>query len=140
VNLSDKIKADIFYLDPPYNERQYAPNYHLLETIAKYDSPEIRGVTGLRNYDNQKSNFCNAKSGVKELSKIAKGADCKTLILSYNTEGIMPKEEIISTLENYGKVELVEFEYPRFKSNNNGEAKNKKFIKEQLYILQKHEK
>ena len=140
VNLTDQIKADIFYLDPPYNQRQYAPNYHLLETIAKYDNPKIKGITGLRNYENQKSNFCNAKSGVKELSKIAKDADCKTLILSYNTEGIMPKKEIISTLENYGKVELVEFEYPRFKSNNNGEAKNKKFIKEQLYILQKNAK
>lgn len=140
VNLSCKIKADIFYLDPPYNQRQYAPNYHLLETIAKYDNPEIKGVTGLRNYDNQKSSFCNAINGIIELSRIAKEANCKTLILSYNTEGIMPQEKIISTLENYGKVELVEFEYLRFKSNNNGEAKNKKYIKEQLYILQKNEK
>ena len=50
VNLINKIKADIFYLDPPYNQRQYAPNYHILETIAKYDNPEIKGVSGLRNY------------------------------------------------------------------------------------------
>lgn len=140
VNLINKITADIFYLDPPYNERQYAPNYHMLETIAKYDNPEIRGVTGLRNYDNQKSNFCNPKSGILELAKIAKEAKYKTLILSYNTEGIMPREEIISTLGKYGKVELVEFDYPRFKSNSNGDTKNKKFIKEQLYILKKNEK
>lgn len=140
LNLISKIKADIFYLDPPYNERQYAPNYHILETIAKYDNPKIKGVTGLREYKNQKSNFCNAKNGIIELSQIAKEAKCKTLILSYNTEGIMPKEEIISTLEQYGKVELIEFEYLRFKSNSNGEAKHKKFIKEQLYILQKYEK
>ncbi|MEN9881034.1 MAG: hypothetical protein RLZZ308_217 [Candidatus Parcubacteria bacterium] len=137
VNLADKIKADIFYLDPPYNQRQYAPNYHLLETIAKYDNPIIKGVTGLRNYDDQKSNFCNAKTALVELSNIAKIANCKVLLLSYNTEGIMPQEKIISTLSEYGKVELVEFEYLRFKSNNNGEAKHKKFIKEQLYILQK---
>lgn len=140
LNLIVKIEADIFYLDPPYNQRQYAPNYHLLETIALYDSPVIRGITGLRNYENQKSNFCNAKSGIVELSEMAKNAKCKTLILSYNTEGIMPQEEIITTLKKYGKVELVEFEYLRFKSNSNGEAKTKKFIKEQLYILQKNEK
>jgi len=140
LNLVSKIKADIFYLDPPYNQRQYAPNYHILETIAKYDNPKIKGVTGLREYQDQKSNFCNAKTGIIELSTIAKEANCKTLILSYNTEGIMPKEEILSTLKQYGKVELVEFEYLRFKSNSNGEAKHKKFIKEQLYILQKYEK
>jgi adenine-specific DNA-methyltransferase len=137
VNLAGKIKADIFYLDPPYNERQYAPNYHILETIAKYDSPKIKGVTGMRDYSLQKSNFCNAKSAIEELSKIAKESVCKTLILSYNTEGIMVKSDIIHTLEKYGSVELVEFEYLRFKSNNNGESKTKKHIKEQLYILKK---
>ena len=30
-----KVKGDILYLDPPYNHRQYATNYHMLETIAK---------------------------------------------------------------------------------------------------------
>jgi adenine-specific DNA-methyltransferase len=140
LNLISRVEADIFYLDPPYNQRQYAPNYHLLETIARYDNPEIKGVTGLRNYENQKSNFCNAKNGITELSEIAKNAKCKFLILSYNTEGIMPQGEIISTLKKYGKVELVEFQYLRFKSNNNGEASSKKYINEQLYILQKNEK
>ena len=138
VNLIDKIKADIFYLDPPYNQRQYAPNYHLLETIAKYDNPEIKGIGGLRDYQNQKSEFCNVLSAVRELEKIARLGKFKILILSYNTEGIIPREKILSTLEKYGTVELVEFEYLRFKSNNNGESKTKKFIQEQLYILQKN--
>lgn len=137
VELLNKIETDIFYLDPPYNQRQYAPNYHLLETIAKYDNPEIKGVAGLRNYDNEKSKFCNAKTALEELNKIAEKGKFKTLILSYNNEGIMPQEKIISALHKYGKVELVEFNYTRFKSNNNGESKHKKMIKEQLYILQK---
>jgi len=51
----------------------------------------------------------------------------------------MPKSNIIFTLELFGKVELVEFKYLRFKSNSNGESKTKKFIHEQLYILQKYE-
>ena len=50
----------------------------------------------------------------------------------------MKQENIISALEKYGKVELVEFEYLRFKSNSNKTKKNKKFIQEQLYILQKY--
>lgn len=140
VNLLEQISADIFYLDPPYNQRQYAPNYHLMETIAKNDNPEIKGVSGMRNYENQKSLFCNAETGLQELNKIAENGNYKWLILSYNTEGIMPKQKIISVLEQFGKVELVEFDYLRFKSNNNGDSKHKKYIKEQLYILQKNEK
>ena len=136
INLLNKIESDIFYLDPPYNERQYAPNYHILETIAKYDSPKIKGVTGLRNYDNQKSKFCNAKTAIEELEKVAANGKYKSLIMSYNSEGIMPQKEIVDMLSNYGKVKLVEFDYLRFKSNNNGTSKHKKYIKEQLYILE----
>lgn len=136
-NLIHKIRADIYYLDPPYNQRQYAPNYHLLETIAKYDNPVIKGVAGLREYSDQKSSFCNKKTAITELSTIAKEANYKTLILSYNSEGIMPQDEIVSTLKQYGSVELVDFEYLRFKSNNNGQSKHKKHIEEQLYILTK---
>lgn len=137
INLSNEIKADIVYLDPPYNHRQYAPNYHILETIAKYDNPEIKGVAGLRDYSEQKSKFCNKITALKELKKIASNNNYKFLVLSYNSEGIMPQNEIMGILGNYGKTELVEFSYLRFKSNNNGLSKTKKFIKEQLYILKK---
>jgi adenine-specific DNA-methyltransferase len=74
------------------------------------------------------------------LKEIAEKIDYQYLMLSYNSEGIMPQEKIIKTLEAFGKVELVEFDYLRFKSNSNGESKNKKFIKEQLYLLKKNEK
>ena len=136
--LLEQVEADIFYLDPPYNQRQYAPNYHLLESISKYDNPIIKGVAGLRDYQNQKSKFCNATSAIQELKKIAQVGKFKYLIMSYNSEGIMNQKDIISILEDYGKVELVEFEYLRFKSNSNGNNNNKKYINEQLYILNKY--
>jgi len=135
MDLIDSINTDILYLDPPYNERQYAPNYHILETIAKYDNPIIHGVTGMRNYDNQKSSFCNKNTALNDLEIITKNAKYKYLLLSYNSEGIMPKEEIKSILSSFGSLELIEFQYNRFKSNNNGPNKNKKHIFEQLYIL-----
>ena len=136
MDLVSELKADIFYLDPPYNKRQYAPNYHILETIAKYDNPIIKGVTGLRDYQNQKSKFCNPQTAIQELNKVAEEGNFKSLILSYNSEGIMQKENILSVLETHGKIELVEFDYLRFKSNTNHFAN--KFIQEQLYILKKH--
>jgi len=139
VNLISEIYTDILYLDPPYNQRQYAPNYHLLETIAKYDNPIIKGVSGMRSYENQKSQFCNAENALQDLYKIAKNASYNYLVLSYNSEGIMPQEKILQIFSLVGKVELVEFDYLRFKSNNNGDSKHKKIIQEQLYILQKND-
>ncbi len=137
MNLLDKIDVDILYLDPPYNERQYAPNYHILETIAKYDEPQLRGVTGMRDYSSQKSRFCNSTTALEDLDEIAKTAKYKFLVLSYNSEGIMPSEKIIETLKQYGSVKLEQFEYARFKSNNNGLARTKKTVFEQLYILKR---
>lgn len=137
MELIDKIKCDILYLDPPYNGRQYAPNYHLLETIARYDEPEIKGISGMREYKFQKSQFCNKDSALLNLEKILKSGCFKILMLSYNTEGIMPQEEIVELMKRHGEVNLIEIDYLRFKSNNNGSSKHKKYIKEQLYLFNK---
>lgn len=139
LKLVEYVDVDILYLDPPYNERQYLPNYHLLETIAKYDYPTIKGITGMREYKDQKSSFCNKTTALKDLDKIASNANYKYLVLSYNSEGIMPQEEIIAILSKYGRVTLESFENLRFKSNNKGLSKTKKHIFEQLYILKKNE-
>ena len=125
--------VDILYLDPPYNARQYAPNYHILETIAKWDKPDIKGKTGMREYKDQKSTFCSSKAGIKSLEKILENAKFKHLILSYNDEGVMPEEEIIKLFKKHGKLEIIEQNYQRYKSNSNGEQKSK--VKEKLYYL-----
>lgn len=130
----DQVKGiDILYLDPPYNERQYAPNYHILETIAKWDKPEIKGITGMRSYENQKSEFCNLKTGIKALGEIINKGNFKHLLLSYNDDGIMPESEILKLFNKVGKSEITEQNYQRYKSNSNGEQKNG--VKEKIYYL-----
>lgn len=136
LDVLDQVKdIDILYLDPPYNERQYAPNYHILETIAKWDKPKIKGITGMRPYENQKSEFCNPKTGIKALEEILNKGNFKHLLLSYNEEGIMPKNEIVKLFNKNGKTEIVEQDYRRYKSNSNGKLKSG--VKEQIYYLKK---
>lgn len=91
----------------------------------------------MRDYESKKSSFCNAKTALQGIDYIASSAKYKYLVLSYNSEGIMGKADIMSTLSKYGTVKLEEFEYLRFKSNNNGLAKTQKHVFEQLYILKK---
>jgi len=91
----------------------------------------------MRNYNKQKSEFCNPESALSALNRIARSARYKFLILSYNSEGIMPQKKIVSVLNKYGNLKVIEIDYPRFKSNNNGDSKHKKAVKEQLFILQR---
>ena len=101
--LIKKITGDILYIDPPYNSRQYLPNYHLLETIARYDKPNIKGKTGIRTYDNEKSNYCIKAKVYSELEELICNAKFKHIIMSYNQEGILKKEEIEHILKKYGE-------------------------------------
>ena len=128
-------RAAVLYLDPPYNARQYAPNYHILETVARGDSPPIRGVSGMRDYGGQKSEFCSRASARVALSRILDAADYQHLLLSYNDEGILGRDEILSELKRHGKTEVVEKDYARYKSNSGGSGRGR--VKERVYCLKR---
>lgn len=117
--LIKKVSGDILYIDPPYNTRQYLPNYHILETIARYDNPQVNGVTGIRNYDQQKSAFSQKRNARKVLEDLVSNADFKHIVLSYSSNGIISEEEIISILDKFNinsKVEIVKIPYRKYKS------------------------
>lgn len=100
-----QIEGDILYLVPPYNARQYSSNYHILETIARNDNPEIKGKTGIRT-DSKKSCFCSKAKAPQVLEEIIKGAKFKYIFLSYNNEGIIPFETIKNIFEKYGEYQV----------------------------------
>ena len=116
-DLISKIQTDILYLDPPYNRRQYATNYHLLETIAKYDNPEINGITGLRNYENQKSKYCSKKEVLKSFEDLIMKAKAKYIFLSYNNEGLMTEAEVKTVMLKRGEYGIFKKIYNRFKAD-----------------------
>lgn len=134
--LIKKIEGDILYLDPPYNAREYGANYHLLNTIAKYDYFEPKGKTGLRNYT--KSAFCKKKEVEKSFDDLIKNANFKYIFLSYNNEGIMPSEIIKKILSKYGKYDLLTTEYQRFRADKQENRNHKaSSTTEYLHILEK---
>jgi adenine-specific DNA-methyltransferase len=134
--LIKKIKGDILYLDPPYNARQYGSNYHVLNTIAKYDAFKPQGKTGLRNY--YRSSYCKKNEVKKSFEELIKNANFNYIFLSYNNEGLMTENEVSSILKKYGKYSLKTINYQRFKAdkteNRNHKATN---TVEYLHILEK---
>lgn len=137
-NLITKVKGDILYLDPPYNTRQYPSNYHLLETISKYDYPEITGKTGLRDYSEQVSKFCKKKEVKEALVQIIKEAKFKYIIMSYSTDGILSQEEIEEIFKTYGIPETFKkaepIQYRKYKSK---QELKKQELHELLFFVEK---
>lgn len=118
-DLITDISGDILYLDPPYNARQYCDNYHILETIAKNDNPEIKGKTGLRlDSKENKSAFCYKKTATKAFEMLVKNAKFKYILLSYNDEGIIDINDIERIMSSYGDYSVLTKKYRRFKASS----------------------
>ena len=82
--LAKKIKADIVYIDPPYNSRQYSRFYHILETLAKWDKPKLYG-TALKpeSQEDNTSEYCKTKAPMVFRDLIG-SLNCKYIVVSYN--------------------------------------------------------
>ncbi len=111
------ISGDVLYLDPPYNSRQYCSNYHVLETIARYDNPILLGMTGLRETESQKSVFCSKRTVEKAFEDLIANAKFKYIFLSYNNEGLMSLETIERIMSKYGDYSYHTRTYKRFKAD-----------------------
>ncbi|NOX15804.1 MAG: DNA adenine methylase [Epsilonproteobacteria bacterium] len=131
-----KISGDILYLDPPYNQRQYSANYHLLNTISLYDNFIPKGKTGLREY--KRSNYCKMNKVHNNFEDLIKNASFKHIFLSYNNEGLMSEYEVKEIMKRYGKYSLVKKEYQRFKADRDSNRVHKATSTfEYLHILEK---
>ena len=57
--IATRLSADVVYLDPPYNSRQYCDTYHVLENIARWEKPQVVGVSRKMDRSQLKSRYCS---------------------------------------------------------------------------------
>lgn len=131
--LSSSISADLCYIDPPYIKRQYAANYHILETIARGDYPEAIGKSGLRDWWDQHSKLCTKTQGLSSFERIISEMDCPIFLISYSEDGLFSLEQLTDCFKQFGAVVVREIDYNRFKSNQSLLPKK---LKE--YIIEVH--
>jgi len=103
------------YLDPPYNQHSYRSNYHIWETLVRWDEPEVYGVARKRmDCKTEKSDF-NSKRRITEAFIASVNAlDVQRVVVSFNNEGYLNRETIESVLSNRGEVHTVEADYKRY--------------------------
>ena len=82
-------------------------------------SPTLKGVTGVRPYNNEKSDYCVKKSVKAAFESLIVNADFKHIIISYSDDGLLTADEIIDILKAHcigESVQLYKIAYNRYKS------------------------
>lgn len=116
------LKADVVYIDPPYNSRQYSDAYHLLENVATWEKGEVHGVAKKMERNRIKSKYCSVSAPLV-FKDLIENIDAKYIIVSYNNMGKkgagrsqakISDEDIIGTLNKKGKVKVYETDFREF--------------------------
>lgn len=116
------ITADLVYIDPPYNSRQYCDAYHLLENVARWEKPEVFGVARKMDRSTMKSKYCT-QSATKAFEQLIGDIKAKYILLSYNnmaekgndrSNAKISDQDIMRILEKKGEVKVFSESYKAF--------------------------
>jgi adenine-specific DNA-methyltransferase len=109
--------VDLAYLDPPYNQHRYFSNYHIWESLVRWDKPETYGIANKRldaRDAEMKSPFNSKKTMPAALAKLVTDLNCETMILSYNNESWLSRSDLLDIASTRGHVEIVDFDFKRY--------------------------
>jgi len=136
--LVKKIKADIVYIDPPYNSRQYSDAYHLLENIATWKKEKVFGIAKKIDRTHIKSKY-NIKSAGVVFGDLIDNINAKYILVSYNDMGTsgnarsqsrISDHEILSALKRRGEVRVFETDFKQFSAGKS----TKNDLKERIFL------
>lgn len=120
-------RSDVAYLDPPYTKRQYAAYYHIPETLACEDEPEVKGITGLRPWETKSSPFCYKSKALGAMKKLIDGMNCDRIIISYSSDGHIDLNSLMKLAGDYGQVSLTKIDnFGRYSPNVSSAENSKK--------------
>jgi adenine-specific DNA-methyltransferase len=131
--LALQIQADLVYIDPPYNSRQYCDAYHLLENVARWEKPEVYGVAKKMDRTNLKSRYCTRSAAIA-FEELIQRLNCRYILFSYNnmaTKGNdrsnakISDEDIFRILQAKGEVRVFSEDYKAFSAGKSDISDNR---------------
>lgn len=107
--------ADVAYVDPPYNQHSYLGNYHVWESLVVWDKPEVYGLAHKRvDVKSRKSAFNSRRQCADAFREVVRALDVGLLVVSFNDEGFLSREDIEGVLSERGEVEVIARDYKRY--------------------------
>lgn len=138
-DLARKISGDIVYIDTPYTVTQYASAYHLLETIALNDQPELVGKTGRRK-GRKMSDYNRKQKALLEFSDLFRQLNFDHIIMSYSNQSIVPIDRILDLIKQFaipGTIDVKKTDYREYKNLNESSKRNGNHLQEYLIYFKK---
>jgi adenine-specific DNA-methyltransferase len=97
--------VDLIYLDPPYNQHRYFTNYHIWETLVRWDEPDAYGVARKRvdcRDDSTRSVFNDRRAMPAALADLIRRARAEVVVVSYNDESWVQPDQMTAMLRDAG--------------------------------------
>jgi adenine-specific DNA-methyltransferase len=113
------IEADVVYIDPPYNQHSYLGNYHVWETLVRWDAPETFGIANKRSDVRERQSPFNSRlHAAAALRRVLERVRAPVIVVSFSDEGFISRIEMEGMLGSlYGgraSVRTIETAYPRY--------------------------
>jgi adenine-specific DNA-methyltransferase len=128
--------VDLAYIDPPYNQHPYGSNYFMLNLITDYIEPQnISNISGIPG--NWNRSLYNKKAyAFDSFRKLIENIQAKFVLISFNSEGFIPYNDMVKILKKAGNLEILETKYNAFRGSRNLRSRDI-HIREYLYLLEK---
>lgn len=136
--LVKEIVADVVYIDPPYNSRQYCDAYHLIENIARWEKPEVFGVAKKMDRTILKSKYCT-RSAPSVFKDLIGNINAKYIVVSYNnmankgndrSNARISDTQILDILKSKGSVKIFSEQFKAFTTGKSEHLDNE----ERLFV------
>lgn len=129
-------EVDLAYIDPPYNQHPYGSNYFMLNLVNDYKKPkDISKVAGIPSGWN-KSMYNNKSTSIVQLDDLCRRLKAKYILISFNSEGFISREEMENMLRAFGSVRVFEKRYNTYRASRNL-AQREMYVDEYLFLLKK---
>lgn len=133
--IANTVKADIVFLDPPYNSRQYSRFYHVLENLVEWKKPKLYGVALKPSVENM-SEYCRNNAPMVFEDLVLK-LDCKYIVVTYNntynsksnsSKNKITFDEIMNSLNKRGKTKVFEASHRFFNAGKTDFSNHKEYL------------
>ncbi len=115
VEAAGRFAADVVYLDPPYNQHSYLGNYHVWETLVRWDAPEVYGIACKRIDVRERGSAFNRRGLIANaFAAVLERVRARRIVVSFNDEGYLELPQLRELLSRRGEVSEVSVDHPRY--------------------------